>query len=71
MVDHIKRDVSRLVEEFSSKTDENPFSKVIPALMKKGLDNVNLSMFSEEKKKDVLGNSHILNPGCDGMIIEI
>ncbi|HZX11958.1 MAG TPA: metallophosphoesterase [Candidatus Nanoarchaeia archaeon] len=24
-----------------------------------------------EKKKDVLGNSHILNPGCDGMIIEI
>src|SRR3989338_2005211 len=54
MVDYIKRDVSRMVEEYSAKTDENPFSKIIPALMKKGLENANLSMFSEEKKKELL-----------------
>src|SRR3989338_3341717 len=54
MVDYIKRDVSRMVEEYSSKTDENPFSKIIPALMKKGLENANLSMFSDEKKRELL-----------------
>src|SRR3989344_2412688 len=43
-----------MVEEFSSRTEDNPFSKIIPALMKKGLDNANLSMFSEEKKKELL-----------------
>ena len=35
MVDYIKRDVSKMVEEYSTKTDDNPFSKIIPALMKK------------------------------------
>jgi len=54
MVEHIKRDSYRLVEEFSNKQDENPFGKIIPALMKKGLENANLSMFSEEKKKELL-----------------
>ena len=54
MVDYIKRDVSKMVEEYSAKTDDNPFSKIIPALMKKGLENVNLSMFSDDKKKELL-----------------
>src|SRR3989344_9279147 len=54
MVEHIKRDSYRLVEEFTNAPVENPFSKVIPALMKKGLENVNLSMFSEEKKRELL-----------------
>jgi len=52
-MDHIKRDVSRMVEE-QAKTEDNPFSKVIPALMKKGLENINLSMFSEDKKRELL-----------------
>src|SRR3989338_5971652 len=54
MVEHIKRDSYRLVEEFTNAPVENPFIKIIPALMKKGLENANLSMFSEEKKKELL-----------------
>ena len=52
-MEHIKRNVSKLVDEVEGKQD-SPFAKIIPALMKKGLENANLSMFTEEKKKELL-----------------
>src|SRR3989344_321227 len=53
-MDHLTKAAPRLVEEYNAGVDDSAFSRVIPALMKKGLDNVNLSMFSEEKKKELL-----------------
>src|SRR3989338_10764318 len=53
-MDHLTKAAPRLVEEYNAGVDDSAFSRVIPALIKKGLDNVNLSMFSEEKKKELL-----------------
>ncbi len=53
-MDHLTKAAPRLVEEHNAAGDSNAFSKIIPALMKKGLENVNLSMFSEEKKMELL-----------------
>ena len=36
------------------KGDTNKFNKIVPALLKKGLDNINLSMFSPELKFSIL-----------------
>ena len=36
------------------QVDTNKFSKIVPTLLKKGLDNINLSMFSPELKFSIL-----------------
>ena len=55
MVEHIKNKISDLVDEYYKKEEDNSsFKKIVPTLIKKGLENVNLSMFSEERKKELL-----------------
>ena len=34
--------------------EQNQFKKIVPALLRKGLDNVNLSMFDEFTKRELL-----------------
>src|SRR3989344_6374723 len=51
--------VSRLAETPDIKTihqvhEENGFKKFVPALLQKGVENLNLSMFSEEMRATVL-----------------
>src|SRR3989338_1351470 len=55
----IKNVVMGIVEEaegvFNSEPkDSYKFSKIVPSLLKKGIDNLNLSMFSQEVKCSIL-----------------
>src|SRR3989338_3031706 len=47
--------VNNLVEQTTQQPDEvNNFKKILPSLIEKGIDNINLSMFNEETKKQLL-----------------
>jgi len=39
------------------KVDDAEFSKIVPALLKKGIDNIDLSMFGDEAKIDLLNRA--------------
>ena len=49
----IERVVPRIMEDISSVEKDRPL-KIIPAIMKKGIDNINLSMFNEELRRRLL-----------------
>ena len=54
----MKQMVTNIVENnekvLGQEVDTNKFSKIVPTLLKKGLDNINLSMFSPELKFSIL-----------------
>ena len=54
----IKRMVGNIVEKnqefLIQKDDTNKFDKMVPQLLRKGVDNLNLSMFSPEMKFNLL-----------------
>ena len=54
----MKKMVTNIVENnekvLGQEPDTNKFSKIVPTLLKKGLDNINLSMFSPELKFSIL-----------------
>ena len=53
----VKKLVGEAVEQVhASETISNPaFKKILPLLIEKGIDNVNLTMFNDELKKQLLG----------------
>src|SRR3989344_2572395 len=53
----MRKIVMDLVENsgfIKSQEEFNKFSKIVPSLLKKGIDNLNLSMFSPELKNNIL-----------------
>ena len=56
MVEYIKKSISKIMDEVQ-KGDDAEFSKIVPALLKKGLDNIDLSMFNEETKVELLNKA--------------
>src|SRR3989338_6491224 len=54
----VKKMVSEIVESneklITGKKEDNKFIKIVPALMKRGVDNLNLSMFNPELKFSIL-----------------
>src|SRR3989344_1711717 len=54
----VQKLVTDIVEKnagiLNPKEDPNKFSKMVPSLMKKGIDNLNLSMFNHELKFNIL-----------------
>ena len=56
MVEHIKKSISKIMDEVQ-KVDDAEFSKIVPALLKKGIDNIDLSMFGDEAKIDLLNRA--------------
>ena len=52
-MDHIKKAVPGLVEKFNARGNET-YEKMVPIILKKGVDNVNLAMFSDEMRGNVL-----------------
>ena len=53
MVEHIKRKVPEMMKNFCDE-DDSPYAKIIPLVLDKGIDNINLSMFDEEVRKGIL-----------------
>jgi tetratricopeptide (TPR) repeat protein len=53
MVDQIKERAAELVQQYSNETD-NTFRRMVPIVLKKGLENINLEMFSEEIRTGIL-----------------
>lgn len=53
MVEHIKKEVKGLVEKYADK-DSATYNKMVPIILKKGVENVNLSMFGEEMRCNIL-----------------
>ena len=52
-MEHIKRDAPRMVEEFA-KEEQSGIKKIVPSILRKGIENLNLSMFDEETKRKLL-----------------
>ena len=52
-MEELKKDISKIMED-QSKEDDNQFRQIIPILIKKGLDNLDLSMFNESMKIKLL-----------------
>ena len=53
MVDQIKERAAELVQQYSSE-NENTFRRMVPIVLKKGLENINLEMFSDEVRTGIL-----------------
>ena len=52
MTRDIKDKIPEIWEEH--QREESSFKKIVPALIKKGIDNVNLSMFTPEVRNELL-----------------
>ena len=52
-MEDFKRDIPRIMDEHE-KVDDNQFRQIIPLLLKRGLENLDLSMFDEETKVKLL-----------------
>ena len=52
-MEYIKKEVGDLLEKYS-KDESNQFRQLVPYILEKGLDNINLSMFSEDMKAELL-----------------
>ena len=53
MVEHIKKVVSQMIEEHDD-SEKNLFRKMVPLILKKGLDKVDTSMFDEDTKNKLM-----------------
>src|SRR3989344_2801157 len=51
MVEEIKASIKQLVEENEGASS---FAKIVPSIVKKGIDNVNLNMFDENTRNGLL-----------------
>src|SRR3989344_3038218 len=56
MVEYIKKSISKLMDDVQ-KVEDAEFSKIVPALLKKGVDNIDLSMFGDVDKSDLLNRA--------------
>ena len=52
MVDQIKERVPELVAKYSQAKDTT-YQRMVPIVLKKGLENINLDMFGEETQKQI------------------
>src|SRR3990167_8162857 len=50
----LDKSILKRVSEKIGGDEFNPFKKVVPALLRKGLDSVNLSMFDDVTKRELL-----------------
>ena len=51
MVDNVTKNIKKLVED---NERGNPYTKIVPSIVKKGIDNVNLSMFDDNTRNGLL-----------------
>ena len=49
-MEDMKKEIPKMLDEHD-KSDENQFRQIIPILLKKGLENLDLSMFDDETKE--------------------
>ena len=54
-MEHIKKEVKGLVEKYHGK-DSATYEKMVPIILKKGVENVNLSMFGEEMRNNIMNS---------------
>ena len=53
MVDQLKNIVPELVQKFNAEK-EDTFKRMVPIVLKKGLENTNLDMFGEDMQRGIL-----------------
>ena len=51
MVDNITKNIKKLVDE---NEQGSSYAKIVPSIVKKGIDNVNLSMFDDDTRSGLL-----------------
>ncbi len=54
-MDHIKKEVKGLVEKYNNQGNAT-YEKMVPIILRKGVDNVNLSMFGEEMRNNIMNS---------------